>query len=364
MSLAIVAVLAVAALWAVWPRPHVAHPAAEASHAEQHAPTGAASASAAAQVPGAEHPAHANAPVSPSTGEPAEPTSLYETTRDDLLGVLAERGPRAALAALDRLIRTQPAVSGLCHAVAHDLGHAALARYDGDASRALRDRDDVCGGGYTHGVVEMALGSSKNPARDLLRVCAPRQDGSCFHGVGHGLMFATGMRPGASLRLCDRSPDSTLAHRCAEGVFMQLFSGDAAAGHMAADSSMTSDEARAQCQSTRSTYQANCWFYSPNIWLAESPDDFTGALAWCAGAGSSLGRTSCARGAGSRTVKYHPDDLSIGERACAASGPLARDCVGGMASYWSVHWKGERPASDLCHRLQSRRMRSLCQDAA
>ncbi len=286
----------------------------------------------------------------------------YQQTRASVLAVLATSGPADALAELDRLIQEDPSVSGICHAVAHDLGHATLVWADGDAARALSDRDDVCGGGYTHGVIEYALGESSNVKRDLLQICAPRQDGSCWHGVGHGLMFATDMNVARSLRLCDRALTFTLAHRCAEGVYMQLFSGDIAAAHAAGADLPTLDVARAECEGTRETYQANCWFYSPNVWLAEHPDDFAGALNWCAGASTELGRASCVRGTGSRTVKYHPDDLSVGEGVCALAGPNRRDCIAGMASYWSVHWKGEVEPRDLCSRLTATKSKRLCRE--
>lgn len=289
----------------------------------------------------------------------AEP-GAYEQTRDTVLAVLAATGPADALVELDRLIHADPSVSGICHAVAHDLGHAALDQAGGDASRALSDRDDVCGGGYTHGIIEYALGESTDVKRDLLRICAPDQDGSCFHGVGHGLMFATDMNTQRSLRLCDLSPSATLAHRCAEGVYMQLFSGDIAAAHAAGATLPSLVDARAECEATRETYQANCWFYSPNVWLADHPDDFLGAMDWCRGATTDLGRASCIRGTGSRAVKYHPDDLSIAEAICARAGRHRPDCVGGMASYWSVHWKGEVPASALCERLESPRLARIC----
>lgn len=284
----------------------------------------------------------------------------YEETRDAVLLVLDTRGQADALAELDRLIAVDPSVSGICHAVAHDLGHAALDQAGGDAAKALSDRDDVCGGGYTHGIIEKALGESSDVKRDLLRICAPKQDGSCFHGVGHGLMFATDMNPRKSLKLCDLSPDFTLAHRCAEGVYMQLFSGDVAAAHAAGSDLPSLADARSECETTRRTYQANCWFYSPNVWLAEHPDDFIGAMDWCRGASTDLGRASCIRGTGSRAVKYHPDDLSVAEAVCREAGANRPDCVGGMASYWSVHWKGEVPRSDLCDRLERRPLAKIC----
>lgn len=303
-------------------------------------------------VPDAAIPPALPAPVnepSPLAIPPAP--DIYSATRDDVLAILAREGSRSALEALGRLAHSEQGVSGVCHAISHDLGHAALEHAGGRVGDALTDRDDVCGGGFTHGVIEQALAESADPEAAMLTVCAPRQDGSCWHGAGHGLMFASDMDEGKALAGCDKAPSTLLSNRCGEGVFMQLFSADRAADHAAA---------RAVCQSTRSPHDAQCWFYSPVVWLTVHPDDFDEALAWCRGAGTEFGQTQCARGVGSRTVKFHPDDLSIGARTCGRAGDLLDPCVSGMGSYWSVHWEGAVPASDLCSHLPPGRARKRC----
>lgn len=297
-----------------------------------------------------------------ATGTPApQPlvTSPYERVRDELLDLLARKGVSAALTELGRRSSREPKVAGVCHAIAHDLGHAALMAAAGRISEVLGERDDVCGGGFTHGAIELALGASKNPARDLLTICAPTQDGSCFHGVGHGLMFATGMDVEKSLALCDRAPRRTLSIRCGEGVFMQLFSADVAGGHMggAGATHHSTDDAARTCARTRSSYQETCWFYSPTVWLGLHPEDFSGALRWCEAQGRGL--AMCTKGLGSRTIKYHPEDPRIGARICRT----ARDvdsCLSGMGSYWSVHWSGERAPRDVCSRLGDSTLERRC----
>jgi hypothetical protein len=285
---------------------------------------------------------------------------LYSTTSMELILLERRKGPTAALKALERRLNKDSRLGGVCHAIAHELGHEALLESGGDVSKALAHRNDVCGGGYTHGIIEVTLGASKDPARDLLIVCAPRQDGSCFHGVGHGLMFATGMDVERSLRLCDKSPTSMLASRCGEGVYMQLFGTDASAGHGSGAKPQTTVTARRTCRSARSRYAANCWFYAPTVWLAGRPDDFAGAMGWCESAGSASGAQLCAKGVGSRTIKYHPEDPHIGAAICRAAGDLVDPCLSGMGSYWSVHYKGKRPPSDVCGRLGSTTLEARC----
>lgn len=287
--------------------------------------------------------------------DPETPADLYSRTRLELLAIQQQRGTRAALSVLVARIAEEPAIGGVCHAIAHELAHRAVDQAGGSARRALAQGTEVCGGGFTHGVIETVLGGSTNPARDLLRICRPENTGSCFHGVGHGVMLATGFDVDASLDLCDRAPSRLLSARCGEGVFMQLFSSEESAQHVtgtpALDVADDPDAARRQCAGTRADYAAPCWFYAPTVFLTVHPDDFAGALDWCRTAGSTSGRQLCAKGVGSRTVKYHPDDLTVGARTCRDGGRLEDACLQGMGSYWSVHHEGRVEPSDVCRHL-------------
>ena len=325
--------------------------------------------------PAAPAPAQASAP-SPSITRQASAAAVtaadvYSLTRDRVLSIQARDGSARALDELGRLAREETGISGVCHAISHDLGHAALELADGRVGDALTDRDDVCGGGFTHGVIEHALAESDDPTADMLTVCAPKQDGSCWHGVGHGLMFAAGMNTVLALAGCAKAPTSMLSNRCGEGVFMQLFSADLAAGHGARGSASrdarTRDTiardpaaARQECLDTSSPHDGQCWFYAPVVWLTVHPDDFAGGIDWCRGAGAGFPSTQCARGLGSRTVKFHPDNLSIGAQACSEARELLDSCVNGMASYWSVHWEGAVPPRDICDQLPRGKARKRC----
>lgn len=284
------------------------------------------------------------------------PDEVRATVTSALLSVQAAQGTTAALAELERQSRADGDIAGVCHAIAHELGHAAVDAAEGVLARALRERSDVCGGGYVHGAVERALGSSRHPARDLLRTCAP-EDGSCWHGVGHGLMFASRMDEARALSLCGGAPSVAMERRCGEGVFMQLFNAESSSPAAVP----TPAQARVVCSRTRQPQTANCWFYAPNAVLARHPDGFGTAVRWCARQSTSLGREVCARGVGSRTVKRHPDALAIGARTCGAAGSLRRSCLAGMASYWSVHWEGRRTPASLCAALPS--LRRECREA-
>lgn len=64
-----------------------------------------------------------------------------------------------------------------------------------------------------------------DPDRACSTVDSKRKQ-SCYHGVGHGLMFHYIDDVGKSLEKCRTLPDDTSKNRCAEGVFMELYDGD------------------------------------------------------------------------------------------------------------------------------------------
>lgn len=288
--------------------------------------------------------------------DPAEPDDVATTQIAELLALQDAEGTGVALAELERRAQTIGRVSAVCHDVAHELGHAALDRVAGNLSAALAFRTDVCGGGYVHGVVERLLASSKKPARDLAKVCDVT-DGACWHGVGHGLMFATRMDVDRSLEFCAKAPSEVMERRCGEGVFMQLFNAESSE----ARNLPSAAQASRQCRQTPAPQTANCWFYAPNVLLSAKPDAFPAAMRWCASLPTETGRQVCARGVGSRTVKRHANDLQVGVRTCAHAGRLRQQCLGGMASYWSVHWQGRKTPASLCPELPA--LRRECRTA-
>jgi hypothetical protein len=346
------------------------HPAGSSASPERSQPPHDQNGSAAHTQP--ESPAQGSADATPGPGHSssshqgssaisAPQADLYVTLRTKVLTTLRKHGPARALRALDVAVQREPAAQGVCHAVAHELGHATLAKYHGDAAKALAVRYDVCGGGYTHGVVEIALKNSKNVARDMLRICAPRNDGSCWHGVGHGVMFAMKYKASRAESLCRRAPTTTLVARCAEGVYMQLFTLDEGAAHVAGASfKYPTHKTAARICATAGLADA-CWYYSPTVWLQEHPEDWAGALRWCDKLGSTTGRGTCTAGVGSRLVKYHPDNPDFGARKCRlADSDVRGRCIAGMGSYWVVHWHGTRSRASLCKAIKARDMARIC----
>ena len=141
-------------------------------------------------------------------------------------------GPKPALLLANRLYHG--GADPTCHRVSHFIGAAALARYDGNVARALAAGDSTCWSGYYHGVLERALVRAKSvePAA-LARVARPLCSNrairpivlyGCLHGLGHGLMIATGLSLPVSLEVCGRLDRRWDRDACRGGVFMENLS--------------------------------------------------------------------------------------------------------------------------------------------
>ncbi len=111
---------------------------------------------------------------------PPEARSLFDTTRTELMTVQAERGSGRALALLERQIDDVPELAGVCHAIAHELGHEAVELAGGRARKALKNGTEVCGGGFIHGVIETVLGSSYELRKGPAACPRPHERRVCF----------------------------------------------------------------------------------------------------------------------------------------------------------------------------------------
>ena len=144
-----------------------------------------------------------------------------------------EEGPKQTLRVFDERIASDPAVEAACHRIAHSIGSAALARFEGNVSQAFAAGSASCNSGYYHGILERALvgvGTKAELVQAVRRLCA---DGDvratdflayqCVHGIGHGLMIHTGLDLPQSLSICERLETDWDRTSCDGGVFMENF---------------------------------------------------------------------------------------------------------------------------------------------
>ncbi len=143
------------------------------------------------------------------------------------------RGPTAALGELSRRSSADERLAADCHRIAHRVAAAALRRNGGDTGRALVSGSTVCASGYYHGIAEQAFAITKDEelpraARALCSEASALRTTflayQCLHGLGHGLMIATGYDLPRALHICDQLRAEWDRTSCTGGVFMENIS--------------------------------------------------------------------------------------------------------------------------------------------
>ena len=140
------------------------------------------------------------------------------------------QGPKAALALLERKIRSPGPIDSDCHRITHAIGSGALAHFDGDPGAAFAAGGVTCASGYYHGIIERSLlGKPVEAIGPLTQsLCAAQSirrtdfiHFQCVHGLGHGLMIYTGYGLPKSLDYCDQLETEWERESCRGGVFME-----------------------------------------------------------------------------------------------------------------------------------------------
>lgn len=213
-----------------------------------------------------------------------------EPVRDRLITLLTD-DPASIFAVVDT-IEGDPALRTNCHDIAHDIGHAAYERYGFTGAMNFTDTkrlskasvQDVCAGGYVHGVLEEAALHEPHFTEQPGAMCEEAPTGSrasCFHGVGHALMFSYLRDTSQALDGCRRAGDASDSSRCFEGVWMEFFWGST---QYSGTESLGWDPKQPliPCQETSADAKPACFLYSSFGFLRSHVHDYPGAVSLCA----------------------------------------------------------------------------------
>lgn len=225
--------------------------------------------------------------------------------RDHLLNLLEKDNADSIFKIVDT-IQSDPILSLNCHEIAHDIGHEAYERYG--FARAMNFTDaarlnhasvqDICAGGYIHGILEEASLHDPNFKNNPGQMCTEVPEAiraSCYHGVGHALMFSYDRETSSSLETCRKISSQSATTRCFEGVWMELFWGNASTSTLGWDTSRPLKT----CIDTETDAKPACFLYSAFGYLRIHKKDYTGAINLCTNSNLNTGDSGfCLKGVG------------------------------------------------------------------
>jgi hypothetical protein len=271
-------------------------------------------------------------------------------------------GPKKALRILGQDDLSVPAVHADCHQITHAVGHAALARYHGNAAEALSQGAMTCNSGYYHGVIERAFAGvpREQVTRIARRLCtghAVTKDEfllyQCVHGLGHGLMIYSGLDLPWSLKTCDRLQTDFDRVSCTGGVFMQnLMPG------MGTTRYLRKKDPLYPCNAVTERHKVYCYLMVTSRILSLDGYNWRKTAAWCrrsekgwvATCFQSYGRDA------SGVSEYQPRRTI---QLCLEAGQDAGECLYGASRDYGNNYAGGPQAARLCN-LSPSRYRARC----
>lgn len=273
------------------------------------------------------------------------PDKKYQDLTNSLLKITHDQSPLVALDTLSKDMDKDPKLANVCHGITHLIGQAAYQKY-GSFDEALKYKDELCGSGYIHGVIEEKLSTSTDIIGELKTLCKPQNDGNCYHGVGHGAMYFTGNNLPKSLTICDSFPTDTSRGTCYEGVFMENFNTDLNAHP---NKYLKNEDTFYPCTDVAAIYKGACYFYAPRYFLQRHIRTYQSLLNFCNQAEDNY-KLTCLNGAGSAVMKENIDNPSLVLGVCRSS-INENYCIDGMVSYYMVHYYSVQKGSDLCQTM-------------
>lgn len=277
----------------------------------------------------------------------------YAKAKEEFLTLMNTHDPKFALTELRERVKKNNALLRSCHALVHEIGHAAYEKY-GDFSAAVKYQDEICNSGYLHGIIETHFSKSSDVFTAMKTVCDPYPLGKylsweCYHGVGHGLMYYTSNDLPKSLELCNRYESSFARATCTNGIFMENFNTDQ---KLHPSKFLKESDPFYPCQEQVLRDKDDCYLNAPTYYLSLHKNDYVSALKWCESANHPF-ESTCARGVGSQAIKENINTPKLVEEICMSNKLTQVDsCIGGMISLYINHYGSLELARKLCKQLE------------
>ena len=286
--------------------------------------------------------------------ELAECTAEAPRCYEQAFGNLAfEKGPEEALAAFDRAMASERTVEANCHRIAHTIGSASLARFEGNVAKAFATGSASCWSGYYHGILERAFtGVSTGPelTRAARAVCDDDEIRrttflayQCVHGLGHGLMIRSGYDLPASLGVCDRLANDWDRTSCTGGVFME----NIASTYDVRSRWLRDDDPVYPCPEMKERHKLYCYLMVTSRVNELNKFDWKRTADVCRGVEADW-VTTCFESYGRDASGFTRQDPREAARLCRLAKAHAASCVYGAARDMTSNYANGRRASQLC----------------
>jgi hypothetical protein len=276
---------------------------------------------------------------------------------------LRRKGAAGMVGLLKQKMAGNASVARECHPLLHHMGHAAYDHY-GSFAEAMAHQDEFCNSGFTHGIIEAAFLENDDWLETMQLVCPADGENTnnyrqwqCYHGVGHGIMYAQGRDVTKSLAGCEALPTDTARASCANGAFMEKF---IVVDHMGQQRKNTPDHTF--CGTQPAKYKPDCYLYAPTAHLQKHPNAYTQAFNICSKVEKTYERI-CAQGVAGQIMKDNIAQPTTTAMICAdAARRLRTACAQGAISMYISHYASSSKAKKLCGN-EFKAFKSACETA-
>lgn len=269
-----------------------------------------------------------------------------ETT---LTGIVKDQSPTESINYLRELTAKDASIARDCHPLSHMIGKAAYTEYR-DFAVASSYQDAFCNSGYLHGVIQAYFLDSDDISESILTACSgvgePFERWQCYHGVGHGVMYATGNSLDTSISWCETIDSNDAIDSCINGVFMEQF---ITVDHSGQLSTKEKNTDITLCATQPSDYKNPCYIYAPSAYLEKNPNDYLGAFHYCEQAGEDM-IAYCITGLGGQIMKDNIHNPEAVSDFCnlAKSDEIEAICISGSVSILVNHFASTETTLPYC----------------
>lgn len=260
---------------------------------------------------------------------------------------LRRKGAAGMISLLKQEMAGDASVARECHPLLHHMGHAAYQHY-GSFAEAMAHQDEFCNSGFTHGIIEAAFLESDDWLETMQLAC-PSSDTNkyrqwqCYHGVGHGVMYAQGRDEVKSLAVCETLPSDAAKDSCVNGVFMEKF---IVVDHMGKRRKNTPDYSF--CRTQPAKYKPDCYLYAPTAYLQRNLNAYDQAFRRCNDVEAGY-KNICADGTAGQAMKDNISRPAIVAEICKRVDPRFRiACAQGAISLYMHHHASSEKGARLC----------------